>query len=162
MDTDKYDTMAMPLLSSREKQKKDLWDAETTHLEAVHTTPQRNSSLEHAARWQDTQQLPTLRYANMAKRATSYSHKAITNNFVSPELARLIQHREQVANQETKLLQAVTLSSEQEQGKASASTKMLQAKPKQASRRLFSKNLMFPSYNSSVCLNVEQHASPCY
>lgn len=146
MDIDNKDTIAMPMLTSGEPLPATWWDAETTHLGTTYATQQQNSSHEHVTAWQDTQPLPTARYASMSRRALSHSHKATTSNFVSPELMKLIQHREQVANQETKQLQAATLPSRQEKGESSSAANVPQAKPeqKQASRKLFHRRLRVP------------------
>jgi hypothetical protein len=59
MEIDKKDTAAMPVLSSQEKQKTDLWDAETKLLQVVHhNTQQKNNASAYVTIGQDTQPMP--------------------------------------------------------------------------------------------------------
>ncbi len=147
MDIDKKDTDAMAVLLSQEQQKTDLWDAETKLLRVVpHDMQRKNNISERATMGQDTQPLLTTgsgsRSASVSRRVVLRSH----SKAVSPELAGLIQHREQVASQETELLQAATLPNRQEKGEASSVAKapQIEVERKGVSRRRLRKKARVP------------------
>ncbi len=151
MDIDKKNTAAMSVLPSQEQKKTDLWDAETKLLLAVpHNAQRKNNPPECAMAAQDTQPLPTTdpeaRSATVARRVVLRSHRLATGSSVSPELAGLIQHREQIASQETTLLHAATLPSKQEKKDTSSATKAPQweTEPERASRRRFRRKSRVP------------------
>src|SRR5450631_1017777 len=74
---------------------------------------------------------------------TETAHLTV-NHPISPEFAKLMQHREQVANQETNLLQAATLPIRQEKGEPGPATKETQAKQEQTARKLFRRKPRVP------------------
>ena len=140
----------MPVFPSGRSQKANVWDAETAHLTIVHNPLPGDNNSEHTVVWQDTQPLPaTAAEAHSSSRpgklrVVSHVYKTPAGSTISPELAKLIQHREQVAEQETKLLQAATLPARQEKRASAPATKEAQAEQEQPVRKVFRRKSRVP------------------
>jgi ATP-binding cassette subfamily B protein len=151
MNIDKKDTAVISIPPSPEQKRTDLWDAETEFLRAVtYDAQQKNNISECATMGQNTQPLLMAgsgsRGASVSRRVVLRSNKIATSNTVSPELAGLIHHREQIASQETKLLQAVTFPNRQEKREATSIAKapQMEVGQKKAARRRFRRKPRVP------------------
>jgi ATP-binding cassette, subfamily B, bacterial len=148
MDIDKKETIAVPVFPFKGSQNTQVWDTETAHLAIVHSASSDYNNPEQVSVWQYTQPLPATtsraHHTSVTRRGVPHLYKTPVGSTMSPELAELIQHRELVANQETKLLQAVTLPTRQEQGASNSATKESQIKQEQTSRKLFRRRPRVP------------------
>lgn len=146
MDVDENETIAIPVAPSQETQKIQVWNTETAHLTVIRNSLPDYNNPEQMSVWQNTQPLPTTvsrtHNNSVARRGVPHIYKTPVGTTMSPELAELLQHRKLIADQETNLLQAVTLPTRQEQ-KASA-IKESPTKQEQISRSLFRRRPRVP------------------
>src|SRR5260370_35793737 len=145
MDVNDIDPSIMPIPSPEEKRKTNSWDVEPLPFPATSPAGQQGASnsqrvIPPATLLPSTVHSGERQRANLLRQTVPPTHNGSPSRSVSPELARLIEHREQLAAQATRQLRALVAVPPQQQqgnpGPAATATKAQPEKRKQKSRGL--------------------------